>query len=53
VRNTVNIMLIPTHPRRRTVAYCLSLPDAVNKVYSSSWWWVNVSPETCRAVSRE
>jgi hypothetical protein len=44
---------VPTHPRRRTVTYCPSLPDAITTVYSSSWWWVNVSTETCTAVSRE
>jgi hypothetical protein len=43
----------PTHPRRRKVTYCLSLSDAVIKVYSDSWLWVNISPETCRAVCRE
>jgi hypothetical protein len=47
------MMIVPTHQRRRQVAYCLSLPDTVIKAYSSSWWWVNISPETCRAVCRE
>jgi hypothetical protein len=42
-----------THPRWRKVTYCLSAPDAVTTIYSSSWWWVIVSPETCRAVCRE
>jgi hypothetical protein len=41
---------VPTHPQRRKVTDCLPLPDALTAVYSSSWWWVNVSPETCRAV---
>jgi hypothetical protein len=30
----------------------LSTPNAVNSVYSSSWCWVNVSPETCTANCR-
>jgi hypothetical protein len=42
-----------THPRRRKVTDYLPLPDAVTTVYSSSWWWGNVSPETRRKVYRE
>jgi hypothetical protein len=30
-----------------------SMPDAVITVYSSSWCWVKISPETCRAVCGE
>jgi hypothetical protein len=30
-----------------------SVPDAIITVYSRYWWWVKVSPETCRAVCRE
>ena len=30
-----------------------SVPDAVITVYTCSWWWVKVSPETCRAVCRK
>jgi len=30
-----------------------SVPDAVTTVYSSCWWWMKRSPETCRAVCRE
>ena len=29
-----------------------SVPDAVITVCVCSWWWVKVSPETCRAVCR-
>ena len=29
-----------------------TVPDAVITVYLCSWWWVKVSPETCRAVCR-
>jgi hypothetical protein len=35
------------------IRYSMSLPAALTTVYSSSWWWVNVSPETCGAVYRE
>ena len=28
------------------------LPDAVITIYMCSWWWVKVSPETCRAFCR-
>ena len=28
------------------------IPDTVITVYVCSWWWVKVSPEICRAVSR-
>jgi hypothetical protein len=27
------------------------IPDAVDTVVLRSWWWVEVPPETCRAVS--
>jgi hypothetical protein len=52
-RNQTKYCYVPTHPLRRKVTDCLPLPDTVTTVYSSSWWWVNVSPETCRAVCRE
>ena len=42
-----------TPPRQRKVANTVRpVPDAVITVYVCSWWWVKVSPETCRAVCR-
>ena len=39
---------VPTPPQQREVTNTVrSVPDAVTTVYVCSWWWVNVSPETC------
>jgi len=29
------------------------VPDSVITVYMCSWWWVKLSPETCRAICRK
>ena len=43
----------PTPPQQRKVANTVrTVPDAVITIYVCSWWWVKVSPETCRAVCR-
>jgi hypothetical protein len=44
---------VPTPSCQRTVANTVRpVPDDVITVYVCSWWWVKVSPETCRAVCR-
>ena len=44
---------VPTLTRQRKLANTVrAVPDAAIKVYVCSWWWVRVSPETCRAVCR-
>ena len=44
---------VPTPPRQRKVGNTVrTLPDDVVTVYVCSWWWVKVSPKTCRAICR-
>ena len=43
-----------TPPQQRKVANTVRpMPYTVITVYVCSWWWVKVSPETCRAVCRK
>jgi len=40
-----------TPPRQQMVANTVQpVPDAVITLWVCSWWWMRVSPETCRAV---
>ena len=45
---------VPNPPHQRTVTNTVRpVPDAVIIIYMCSWWWVKVSPETCRVVCRK
>jgi hypothetical protein len=41
-----------TPPTAQIAVTVWQIPDAVDTVVLWSWWWVEVPPETCRAVSR-
>ena len=44
----------PTPPHQRTVANTVRpVPYVVITVWMCSWWWMRLSPETCRAVCRK
>ena len=46
------VTFLPTPRQRKVASTVWPVPDVVITVWMCSWWWVKVSPETCRAVCR-